>query len=190
MSDHVKKTLSDVAGQIESLEAELLEKKRFANYLSNMDGGGDVYSEIAGPKSTAGKTPTRGDEFVGMKAQTAFRAVLDMGGEPLDINQIYELLIKGGYEFSAKNETNSKNSLRVTLSKRSNVFRKLTNGKYGLQDWYPNEKPQQRKPEGSKPKSETVSMAEDDDRDGLDAMNEEWGSEPEASKEATIDDLL
>jgi hypothetical protein len=179
MSEHVAQTLEDVKQAVAELERQLAEKKRMANWLSiEMAGGPPIYeiTESSDAKPQVG-LPTRGDEFVGMKASSAFRKVLEMQDCPLDVNEIYDALLKGGYQFDTKTATNAKNSLRVTLSKNSSIFHKLTNGKYGLVKWYGNVKTS-----NGKRKSDDST---EEDEDGRGVMAEEFGgigSEEESVK--------
>jgi hypothetical protein len=56
------------------------------------------------------------------------------------VAEIYEALIKGGYQFQAKNDEVARQSLRNSLAKNTVTFHKLPNGRFGLLSWYPNAK--------------------------------------------------
>lgn len=169
MADHVLKTIEDLKRDIATLESQVNEKKKMANYLSNMAGNGDIFLVEAIDASSV--MPSNGDEYYGKPAVTAIRAVLtarksaNLG--PATLEEIYETLIAGGYLFDAASKTNAKNSLRVTLSKRSSTFHKLPNGKYGLVKWYDKIKAPKK---GKKDEA-------DDEEVGMEKMEEEFGAE-------------
>ena len=177
MAEHIVQTLADVKSAVADLEQQLAEKKRMANWLSEMAGSTAIYdvAEIDGAGESMPRRPTRGDEFVGDKAITALRKALEMDGGPLDVVALYTILVDGGYRFETKTEMNSKNSLRVTLSKNSSVFHRLTNGKYGLVKWY-GEKVSKKKPTAVQ-KPESVAL---DDEEGQAVMDSEFSSDDAA----------
>ena len=154
----------------------LEEKKRMANHLSGMAGGADIYEIQKASSGTA--MPTNGDEYYGMPAMTAIRSVLEArkaaGLGPAMLSEIFDTLVAGGYQFEAASDSNAKNSLRVTLAKRSSTFHRLPNGKYGLLKWYGKIKGGKK---GLKPEA-------DDDAKGLQKMEDEFG---EAEAEAPLE---
>lgn len=168
MSEHILKTLEQVKSDITGLELQLAEKKRMANYLSEMAGAGPVYADADEPSSIS--ATSHGDEFYGKTATAAAREVLEkrkrMGLGPATLAEIYESLTDGGYQFDASSTTNAKNSLRVTLSKRSETFHKLPNGKIGLTKWYTNIKPTKKR----------KGFFDEPEDDGREAMEAEFGS--------------
>lgn len=181
MADHILKTLEDVKREVAALESQVAEKKRMANYLSGMAGGGDLY--VIDESSDTGVMPRNGDEYYGMAAMTAIRMVLDARRScnfgPATLAEIYDTLIAGGYQFDAASENNAKNSLRVTLAKRSSTFHKLPNGKYGLVKWY-------EKIKGGRKAPAKGGDADEDDQ-GLQAMQEEFGDGKSAEATATAE---
>jgi hypothetical protein len=84
----------------------------------------------------------RPDSFYGKSITTAAREYLDMrraaGLGPATPREIYEALVKGGYTFETKDETNAIIGVRATIRKSSSIFHRLPNGTYGLLGWYPN----------------------------------------------------
>jgi len=177
MADHILKTLEEIQRAVSALEEQLNEKKRMANYLSGMAGGRDIY--LIEDAASASAMPSNGDEYYGMAAMTAIRKVLEARKSanlgPATPVEIYDTLIAGGYQFETANENNAKNSLRVTLAKRTTTFHKLPNGKYGLVKWY-------EKIKGAK-KAGKKNVAEDDS-EGLQVMDEEFGEEVPKTDEA------
>ena len=176
MADHVLKTLEDLKKGISSLEAQLNEKKKMANYLSGMAGNSDIYAVQS--NEPASVMPSNGDEYYGMPAVTAIREVLNARKSanigPATLGEIYDTLIAGGYHFDTATETNARNSLRVTLSKRSATFHKIPNGKYGLVKWY----------EKIKVAKKSKKARIDEDEDGLEKMDEEFGDSSTTREES------
>lgn len=181
MSDAVLETIKLVQEEISLLEAQLLEKKTTVNALCPIAGIDPVYGLEAVTASHS--AALNGDEYYAKKASTAIRLVLEsrkaQGVGPATLNEIYDGLLAGGYKFDAKNESNSKNSLRVTLSKNSSMFHKLPNKKFGLTKWY-NVKP------GKKDDSPVAgNSVSDDDDHGIEVMAEQFGNEKPKKEAAT-----
>lgn len=88
-------------------------------------------------------TKIESDTFFGRPQQTAVREYLEMrkvqGLEgPATPREIYEALISGGFRYKAKDAETALVGLRAMLRKRTGVFVKVGDGKYGLVSWYPN----------------------------------------------------
>lgn len=184
MSDHFLQTLEAIKRDVSSLEEQLIERKKMANQIALMAKLPAVYAVVES-RSSAFNATMNGDEYFGKAALTAIREVLESrkrsGAGPGTLNEIYEALVSGGYEFEAASETNAKNSLRVTLSKRSEVFTKLGNGKYGLNTWY--DVKRKKKPKDDK-KQEAPS-SDDDDTEGIFAMDQEFRQDEVFDPETT-----
>jgi hypothetical protein len=150
------------AAAIEQLEKRLADHERKANALIEIindlraedglqplppfgGGGGGTHAE------SGGTTQIKPDSFYGKKLQTAVREFLEMrhavarGTNPATPKEIYEAIVKGGYQFEAKNADVAMVGLRALLRKRTAFFHKLPNGTYGLTSWYPDAK----KPKGA-----------------------------------------
>ncbi len=82
-----------------------------------------------------------GDEYYGKALTTAVRLVLESrkaaGRGPATINDIYESMTAGGYQFGTTNPDHAKRGLREAIRKASHTFHKIAaSGKIGLLDWY------------------------------------------------------
>ena len=166
MSEHVLQTIEDLKREISKIEIDLSEKKRMANFLSKSMAGGDEIYPVESADNSNVLLPTKGDEYYGKSATSAVRLILEARKStlgPATVAELYETLVKGGYQFETDSPVNAKNSLRVSLSKNSGIFHKLPNGKYGLVKWYDRIKPKKQ------------VQATDDDSDGIETMEKEFG---------------
>jgi hypothetical protein len=156
MSEHVTKTIELFQGQIADLEKELSKKKQLVNELCAAISQAPIYADTDPSKSAC--RALRPDEFYGQPLATAIRLVLDRrraaGLGSGTVNEIFDVLVAGGYKFDAKSEENAKRGLYSTLTKSSTTFHKLPNGSYGLLEWYPNAK------EAKSPKAANGTTAE------------------------------
>ncbi len=113
----------------------------------------------------------RSDQFYGQPLATCIRQVLEMrkalNQGPATVNEIYDALIEGNYQFDTKNEDNAKRGLRVSLTKNNVTFHKLPDGKFGLLEWYPMAKGPKRK---------------DTDAEGSEGEDDEEASDAAATK--------
>jgi len=84
----------------------------------------------------------RPDQFYGQPLASAVRVILEMRKSQgaAQVAEIYDALIKGGYQFQTKNDEVARQSLRNSLAKNTVTFHKLPNGRFGLLSWYPNAK--------------------------------------------------
>jgi hypothetical protein len=153
MTEHVAKTIQLIQSQIAELEKELSKKRLLVNELCAAIKQPPIYADT--DSSTAACRALRSDEFYGQPLATAIRLVLERrrsaGLGSGTVNEIYEVLVEGGYKFDAKNEENAKRGLYSTLTKSTNTFHRLPNGSYGLRDWYPNVKEKAQKSETNGP---------------------------------------
>lgn len=152
MSDHILKTISEVQGQVEEIEAQLIHKKRMVNDLRGLANLDPLYHDIE--KSSASSGAIRSDQFYGQPLATVVHNVLKMRQQAMNVNDIYASMLEGGYSFEAKSDNNAKRSLRISLSKNTAKFHKLPNGTFGLLEWYPNVKNSCKTKDEPQPSSE------------------------------------
>ena len=99
---------------------------------------------------------------------SAVREILEMrkagGLGAASVNEIYDMLVTGGFHFDAKDDENAKRSLRISLTKNSALFHRVPNGQYGLLSWYPAVKtPKDKEPDepaGPRTKDDTADEPE------------------------------
>lgn len=137
--DAVGKTIDLVQDQINELDQKLLEKKRMVNDLCRLAGRPALYGD-AELTSSLGAGAVLPDAYYGKALATVVRMVLERrkasGRGAATVNEIYDDMVAGGYNFGGKNDDNNKRGLYVSLGKNSYMFHKLPNGTYGLLDWY------------------------------------------------------
>tara|TARA_A100001391_G_scaffold180564_1_gene146104 strand:+ start:185 stop:688 length:504 start_codon:yes stop_codon:yes gene_type:complete len=140
MGNHFEQTISDLQAEIRVKEEELAAVKQTVNMLCDRAGRDQLY-QIADIGSDAQLSQISSDTFYGQPLNSSIRSVLEMrraaGNGPAKVREIYDTLVKGGYEFDAKNDDNAMRGLRISLGKSTHTFHKLPNGDYGLIEWYP-----------------------------------------------------
>src|SRR5437870_4241241 len=131
--EHVERTIELVQGQIRDLESDLAEKKRMVNSLCKLIGREPIFTSV---ESANAGTVLRSDEFYGKALTGVARTVLERrdaaGLGAASVDALYADLVRGGFQFDAKNEGNAKRSLAITLAKNSYLFHRLPNGDWGL----------------------------------------------------------
>src|SRR5690348_15071546 len=145
MREEFKPAIDTLLADLGDLEKQVLETKLVINRLCTR-----ADMEPLFPDATAASSPTigsiRSDSFYGKVLSTAAREYLEMRRAanlgPATPREVYEALIKGGYESEAKDANIAIVAVRATLRKNSSIFHRLPNGTYGLLSWYPNAKPQ------------------------------------------------
>lgn len=65
-----------------------------------------------------------------MRAEVAGRS------NPASIDDIYSVLVEGGFNFPSNDPEKQKQGLAVSLGKNTIAFRKLPSGLFGLAEWY------------------------------------------------------
>jgi len=89
------------------------------------------------------KMVIKNDMFTGMGLATAAAAVLAMRFKeagttaPTSVDDLYETMLAGGFQFLSKDAENQKRGLAVSLAKNTKTFRRVANGLFGLSEWYP-----------------------------------------------------
>ncbi len=185
MSDAVLQTIEMIKVQIVNLEAQLAEKRRMVNGLCGLIGQPALYT-IADESNTA-TTTIRNDEFYGQPLSTVVRSILEkrkaasLGAA--SVADIFEAMLRGGFNFGTSSAENSKRSLRISLTKNSAAFHRLPNGKYGLLEWYPNAKPVK----GNGAKSRTGGEADTEDQ--IEQEVKDFRDEFEVNEESPADEL-
>lgn len=168
MSEHLTKAIAELEAKLAEQLKSAAKTKSGINQLAELAGLPPPYPDI---EEAVGPSAIRSDQFYGKAMHTAMRELLELRGTargPATVNEIFDALKAGGYQFDTKSDDNAKRVIRITLTKNSTVFHKLPNGPYGLLAWYPNAK-------AAKPKKGTdtsvadalieAAIAEDEDDD-------------------------
>lgn len=141
MSKTVDQLIAEKTAEISADEAALLQKKEMVNMLCKADGRSPIF---AIQDVTAVPTRIRSDQFYGQPLASSVRTILEMRKQQdlgaATVNEIFDSLIAGGYEFDTKSDDIARKSLRNSLSKNNILFHKLPNGRFGMLAWYPNAK--------------------------------------------------
>jgi hypothetical protein len=171
MSETIKETIKELQGQLRALEEEALQLKNTINLLCKRAHLPAIYPDAL--VGTGGLADIRADTFYGQPLNGCIRDYLDRrktaGLGPASVREIYESLVKGGFQFNAKSEENAQRSLRITLSKSTHTFHRLPDGSFGLLSWYPtakaakpaDERDDEVSEEGEAKSDEPVSDGED-----------------------------
>ncbi len=146
MSDEFASTIGTLKSHLQKQEEEVRATKRLINQLCLRGGNQALYPDADNESSTSIGSLRR-DQFYGHPLSTAIRKYLEMRRTlgPATVNDIYDALCAGGFTFEAKNDTNAKRSLYISLAKNSVTFHKLPGSTgdgavFGLLEWYPNAK--------------------------------------------------
>lgn len=161
MSEHLQKAIAELETKLEDQLKAVAKTKSGINQLAELAGLPVPYPET---EERASGGTIRPDQFYGKPLHTAMRAYLDMRGPtrgPATVNEIFDALKLGGFQFDTKSDDNAKRIIRITLTRNTLVFHKLPNGSYGLLAWYPNVK-------ASKVKTKSKESQEGSDEDGSD----------------------
>jgi hypothetical protein len=158
MDSELQGAINVLQRKVAEQEKALTHTKSLINQLCIEGGEQPIYSDIQGSSESSGRS-VRSDQYYGQPLATAVRSFLE-GREhigPATVDEIYDALIKGGFQFEGKGKDNQKRGLRISLTKNSVTFHKVPNGSYGLLTWYPNaNKPS--KIESSEPVIASVSF--------------------------------
>lgn len=141
--DHILKTIETFEAKIVEHEQEIFKLRSAVNQVCAVAGMEPKYQlDDAGTASAAtGKTlgTIKADEFFNKPLATAVRNALNMlraaGKAPASVEQIYDVLVQGGFDFGAKRDP-AIQGLHVSIGKNSALFSKLPNGLVGVKDWY------------------------------------------------------
>jgi len=138
-SKTVEQAINEMMAEIATIESNLREKKKSVNTLCAVDGRPDAY--VIEGAQTSVPTQIRSDQFYGQPLAASVRTILEMRRAQnlgaASVNEIYDALIAGGYQFQTRTEDVARNSLRNSLSKNTVTFHKLPNSRFGLLSWYP-----------------------------------------------------
>jgi len=163
--EHARQTITDLEARLRELEREAGKIKTTINCLCEVIGDKPKYADA---QTDTLSRSTRKDEYYGRPLATVVTEVLEKrrvageGAAPLD--EIYEELLAGGFEFVGKNEAIKKRGLAISMSKNQK-FLKLSNEAWGLTEWYPEAKKSKLLRENGK--SENKIDQADPDEEGL-----------------------
>lgn len=134
-------TVASLQSHIRELEQEIIDTKKMVNRLLVRRGQPSLYSEASLDGEVGNVFAIRSDQFYGRPLATAIREYLKMRQVAnlgaATVNEIYDALCRGGFSYESENEDNRKRNLRISLTKNSSLFHRLSNGThFGLPEWY------------------------------------------------------
>lgn len=138
---HAEQTITDLETRLQELDAESRKIKSAINCLCDVIGLPQKYQDIEEERKTT--NVQRADEYYGRPLATVVTEVLDkrnaqgLGAATLD--EIYDQLVAGGFNFTGKNDGIKKRGLSISMSK-NRKFHRLPNDTWGLVSWYPSAK--------------------------------------------------
>jgi hypothetical protein len=137
-NDHVRKTIQEMVEQIATLERQIAKKRSTVNDLCEHIGEPPMFAEMAA-SGAAINYGVQSDLYYKKPLATSARDVLQRrkaaGLGAMHLDDLYALMVKGGFKFDAKNDATAKRSLSTALSKNS-IFTRLPNDDIGLTEWY------------------------------------------------------
>jgi DNA-directed RNA polymerase delta subunit len=138
MMQDVVNALQTMERTINDMLAKVSQMKTAANLMAASAGLPEPYADVEA-EVHSGAFRVRSDQFVSEKAPaSAARAYLALRGKErgaTSADDIYDALVRGGYDFGKMKENEAKGGLRIALAKDGKVHR-LRNGHYGLREWY------------------------------------------------------
>jgi hypothetical protein len=145
MSDYLRKAIEELEGKLQQQLNEATETKKAINLLCRQLGSPERYGDVK-TEAARGIMAIKADAFFRKPLATAVREYLQMKGGAASIDEIYEALEKGGFEFVGKDDFTKKRGLQISLAKNRNMFAylKATNT-FGLWDKYGGRRSKDRK---------------------------------------------
>lgn len=151
MNDAFLKAIEELQAQIRPLQEQIRPvvdqieaKKKLINQLCDAAGAPRIYPDTGEEKpATAALGPILPDQYFGKPTATVVRDILErrkranLGAIPL--NDLYEAMKAGGFEFESKDPEIARRSVAITLGKNTQTFTRVpSTGSWGLAEWYPN----------------------------------------------------
>ena len=139
--NHTEQTIADLEARLQELDTESRKIKTLINGLCNIIGLPLKYQDIEEERIAVSQQ--RADEYYGRPLATVVTEVLKkrdtqgLGAATLD--EIYDQLVAGGFDFTGKNDGIKKRGLAISMSKNKK-FHHLPNDTWGLFSWYPTAK--------------------------------------------------
>jgi hypothetical protein len=166
MSELLKKAIEDMQSILAGKMEDVAKLKRTINGMAAAIGETAIYpdDEPEQPSFRGKSALLRPDEFFGKSPITAAREYLEKVGEPKALDEIFDGLARGGFDFDAQGWKDEKHRLRflaISLGKNTAIFTRLPSGPFGLTKWYPElKRPKVRPAEAAAAEKEEPEEAE------------------------------
>jgi hypothetical protein len=183
--EYAKKTIEVLEQKLKQLESDVAKIKTTINCLCDVMGEPIRYSDVGGdPKMS----PPRRDQYFGRPLATIVTEALEkrrmVGEGAATIDELYDELVAGGFEFVGKNEGIEKRGLAIALGKNPK-FTKLANDCWGLTEWYPDAGRARQKRNSIKQGNGQIQDTEEIALEA-DAVNKEDTTEGDETEQATV----
>lgn len=146
MSDQIRSAIDSLYSEMEILNKRMAEIKKSINNLSVINGEEPPFKDLEFT-TVVGTNSIRPDQYFGKGLATAVKEYLKARGRAATVQEIYDALRSGGFEFTGtKGEKIQMRNLAISLSKNSTdfVYVKSSNA-YGLWEFYPEKKREREK---------------------------------------------
>lgn len=191
VSNAIQIAIDELVAQISAKEAELSPLKIAVNTLCKQIGQAEAYSNVGGGPGPSGSPVNiswKTDQFHRRPLAGSVVEILETRKSrgldgPASIDEIYEALKSGGYQFegTSGNEENTKRAIKISLTKNTAQFSKIKEDIFGLKNWYGGSSRSPRKSSGSK--SENGNGAESEEETVHDETTTETEPETETAAE-------
>lgn len=151
MNDVFARAIAEIQEQMKPLEEQIrpvtdqiTAKKKLVNQLCSASGEQPIYPEVEGDRPpTVGLGPIQTDQYFGKPTATVVRDILERrkksGLSAISLNDLYEAMKAGGFEFESKDPETARRGVAITLGKNTQTFTRIpSTGAWGLAEWYPN----------------------------------------------------
>lgn len=118
---HAEQTIADLEAQLQEIQSKARKIKSAINCLCEVIGEPPKYKDIE--EKPAKKASQRPDEYYGRPLATVITEALEQrknaGQGSASLDEIFEELVAGGYEFAGKNDGIKKRGLAIAVSKNT-----------------------------------------------------------------------
>ncbi|HXT12101.1 MAG TPA: hypothetical protein VN873_11110 [Candidatus Angelobacter sp.] len=146
MEESTKITVEKYQAKLAALDAQSRKIKIAINGLYELEDEEVPYPDVdnASQDATARPMTIRPDQFFGRPLATVVREILGVRSQrqlgAIALDELFALMLSGGFDFEGKDETTKKRTLAITLAKNPAFVRVPSSGHIGLAEWYPNAK--------------------------------------------------
>jgi hypothetical protein len=155
MPSNYRDTILELEVELQQANEKVRKLKTTINQLCELGGDPPAYVDIQ-DNSAPRTSSIRPDQFFGKGLATAAKEYLKIKGSAAALDEIYDALLNGGYEFAGDKKL-WKRGLSISLSKNTQTFIYIKNNEsFGLLEFYPDyKKKKEEKEEDETPKENT-----------------------------------
>ncbi len=172
MSAHITGAIEELEKKLQEQLNEVAETKKAINVLCRQLGQQPRYADVT-PESAKGGKALRRDQFYRKPLATAVREYLELRGSAATLDEIFDALKQGGFEFVGRDDSIKKRGLQISMRKNRKLFARLKGtNTYGLWEFY-----------GGRPRKDIAEEEEEAENDKAEeAEAEERAVEKEEAK--------